>query len=69
MYRDGFHCPISDMLMGETAEKLAQIHDISRKEQDEFALESQKKAGRAIQEGRFKDEIAAVPVKVKKERK
>jgi acetyl-CoA acetyltransferase family protein len=67
MYQDGFQCPISDMIMGETAEKLAQIHNISRKEQDEFALESQKKAGRAIQEGKFKDEIAPVPVKVKKE--
>jgi acetyl-CoA C-acetyltransferase len=67
MYKDGFHCPISDMLMGETAEKLAQIHNISRKEQDEFALESQKKAGIAIQEGRFKNEIAPVPVKMKKE--
>ncbi|HSE42393.1 MAG TPA: thiolase family protein [Acidobacteriota bacterium] len=67
MYQDGFHCSISDMLMGETAEKLAQIHNISRGEQDQFALESQKKAGRAIAEGKFKDEIAAVPVKVKKE--
>jgi acetyl-CoA C-acetyltransferase len=67
MYRDGFHCPISDMLMGETAEKLAQIHSISRQEQDQFALETQQKAGRAIQEGKFKDEIAPVQVKVKKE--
>ena len=67
MYRDGFHCPVSDMLMGETAEKLADIHQISRKEQDEFAVESQKKAGRAIAEGRFKEEIAPVSVKVKKD--
>jgi acetyl-CoA C-acetyltransferase len=67
MYRDGFFCPISNMLMGETAEKLAQIHDISRKEQDQFALESQQKAGRAIQEGRFQDEITPVILKGKKE--
>ncbi|MCI0413214.1 thiolase family protein [bacterium] len=67
MYRDGFHCPISDLLMGETAEKLAQIHDISRHEQDQFALESQQKAGHAIQEGKFNDEIIPVPVKIKKE--
>lgn len=67
MYRDGFHCPISDMLMGETAEKLAKIHSITRKEQDEFALASQQKAGRAIREGRFRDEISPVSVKVKKE--
>ena len=67
MYRDGFFCPISNMLMGETAEKLALIHNISRKEQDQFALESQQKAGRAIQEGRFREEIAPVLVKSKKE--
>src|SRR5262249_11580578 len=67
MYRDGFHDPLSNMLMGETAEKLADIHSISRKEQDEFALVSQQKAGIAIKEGRFKDEIVPVSVKVKKE--
>ena len=67
MYRDGFHCPVSDMLMGETAEKLADIHSISRKEQDEFAVDSQRKAGRAIAEGKFKEEIAPVAVKAKKE--
>jgi acetyl-CoA C-acetyltransferase len=67
MYQDGFNCSISDMLMGETAEKLARIHSISRKEQDEFALWSQQKAGRAIQEGRFRDEISPVAVKSKKE--
>ncbi|PWT88976.1 MAG: acetyl-CoA C-acyltransferase [Acidobacteria bacterium] len=67
MYKDGLHCPISDMIMGETAEKLAEIHSISRKEQDEYALNCQQKAGRAIQEGRFKDEMAPVAVKMKKE--
>lgn len=69
MYRDGFLDPLSNMVMGETAEKLAQIHAISRQEQDEFALQSQQKAGRAIQEGRFKNEIAPVSVKAKKETK
>ena len=67
MYRDGFFCPISNMLMGETAEKLAQIHNISRIEQDQFALESQQKAGRAIKQGRFKEEISPLAVKGKKE--
>jgi acetyl-CoA C-acetyltransferase len=67
MYRDGFHDPLSNMLMGETAEKLAGIHSITRKEQDELALGSQQKAGMAIKEGRFKDEIVPVPVQVKKE--
>src|ERR1051325_593179 len=51
MYRDGFHDPLSDMLMGETAEKLADIHKISREEQDRFAFESQQKEARAIKEG------------------
>ena len=62
MYRDGFHDPLSDMLMGETAEKLATIHDISRQEQDQFAMESQQKAARAIQEGRFTSEISPVSI-------
>ncbi len=67
MYRDGFHDPLSDMLMGETAEKLADIHNITRDEQDRFAMESQQKAGRAIQEGRFKEEISPVTILMKKQ--
>jgi len=66
MYRDGFLDPICGMLMGETAEKLADIHAIDRAEQDEYALESQKKAGAAIQAKRFCDEIAPVTVKGRK---
>jgi len=67
MYRDGFHDPLSDMLMGETAEKLASIHKISRNEQDEFALQTQHKAGVAIHEGRFREEIAPVSIATKKQ--
>ena len=66
MYRDGFLDPICGMLMGETAEKLADIHKITREEQDQFALESQKKAGAAIQANRFCDEMAAVTLKDRK---
>jgi acetyl-CoA C-acetyltransferase len=66
MYRDGFLDPICGMLMGETAEKLADIHRIDRKEQDEFALESQRRAGAAIAAKRFDDEIAPVTVKGRK---
>ncbi len=62
MYKDGFGCPLAGMLMGETAEKLAQDLSIARAEQDEFAYHSQQKAGAAIAAGKFKDEI--VPVKV-----
>lgn len=69
MYRDGFLDPLSSMVMGETAEKLADIHSISRKEQDEFALQSQQKAARAIQEGRFIDETSPVTVAGRKESK
>ncbi|MHB8482156.1 MAG: thiolase family protein [Nitrospiria bacterium] len=51
-------------LMGQTAENLAEEFKISREEQDKFAVESHKKAFRAIREGKFKDEI--VPVSVPK---
>jgi acetyl-CoA C-acetyltransferase len=44
MYRDGLLDPLSGLLMGETAENLVDRYDISRSEQDEFALESQQKA-------------------------
>ena len=60
MYRDGFQCPISNMIMGETAEVLAQQYGITRDESDCFALESQRKAQAAIEGGRFAREIAPV---------
>jgi acetyl-CoA C-acetyltransferase len=44
MYRDGLLDPLCGLLMGETAENLVDRYDISRDEQDEFALESQRKA-------------------------
>ena len=66
MYRDGFLDPVSGMLMGETAEKLADLYKIGRPEQDEFALESQRRAGAAMRECRFKAEIAPVKVKGRK---
>jgi acetyl-CoA C-acetyltransferase len=62
MYQDGFLDPICGMVMGETAEKLADLYSISREEQDAFALESQKKAGEAIRAKRLEPEI--VPVEV-----
>ncbi|HYR52063.1 MAG TPA: thiolase family protein [Candidatus Dormibacteraeota bacterium] len=62
MYRDGFLDPICGMLMGETAEKLADQYKIGREEQDQLALESQRRAGAAIQEKRFESEIASVKV-------
>ncbi|MHC4823223.1 MAG: thiolase family protein [Planctomycetota bacterium] len=66
MYRDGFLCPISDMIMGETAELLAQERGITRAEQDQFALESQQKAGEALDAGRFQDEIVPITLRTRK---
>src|SRR5215471_9010757 len=48
MYRDGFFCPLAKMVMGETAEVLAEQYEISREEQDRYALCSQTRAARAI---------------------
>jgi acetyl-CoA C-acetyltransferase len=66
MYQDGFHCPLADMLMGATAERLAQDLGIGRDEQDAFALASQQKAAAAIAAGRFADELAPVDVTTRK---
>jgi acetyl-CoA C-acetyltransferase len=63
MYRDGFTCSISGMIMGETAETLAREYGITREASDEYAVESQRRAGCAADEGRFDAEIAAVAVK------
>ncbi len=62
MYRDGFLDPICGLLMGETAEKLADLYKISRDEQDAYALESQRRAGVAIRDKRFCREIVPVSV-------
>lgn len=66
MYRDGFFCPLAKMVMGETAEVLAEQYKITRDEQDEFALTSQTRAARAIAAGRFEAEIAPVTIEGKK---
>lgn len=66
MYRDGFLCPMADQLMGRTAETLRMQYNISRAEQDEFAVASHNKAEAAIKAGRFKDEIAPITIPGKK---
>ena len=66
MYQDGFLCPLAEMIMGETAERLAELHGIGREEQDAFALSSQRKAAAAIAAGRFEAETFAVKVPGKK---
>ncbi len=60
MYQDGFLCPLAERVMGETAERLAEIYTVSRAEQDAFALRSQERAGQALREGRFAAETCTV---------
>jgi acetyl-CoA C-acetyltransferase len=62
MYRDGYLCPLCDQLMGETSETLAAEYQISREEQDAYALASHQRATRAWEEGRFAREVAPVTV-------
>ena len=59
-------CPFVTGHMGVTAENVAREHDISRADQDAFAMESQVRAARAIAEGRFAAEIAPVEVPSRK---
>ena len=66
MYRDGFFCPMAKMVMGETAEALAEHYKISREEQDEYALLSQNRAARAIAAGRYDSELVPVTIESKK---
>jgi acetyl-CoA C-acetyltransferase len=66
MYRDGFFCPLAKMVMGETAEILAEQCKISREEQDQFALTSQQRAAAAQSTGRFDAEIVPVTIEGKK---
>jgi acetyl-CoA C-acetyltransferase len=67
MYQDGFDCPLAQMRMGETAEKLAKQYGIGRDEQDAYALESQRRAGAALANDRFADELSPVTVTTRKE--
>jgi len=67
MYRDGFSCPMAKMVMGETAEVLAEQYKISREEQDQYALCSQNRAAAATQSGRFDDEMVPVMLESKKD--
>ena len=66
MYRDGFFCPLAKMVMGETAELLAEQYKITRIEQDQFALVSQQRAAAAQSAGRFDAEIVPVTIEAKK---
>jgi acetyl-CoA C-acetyltransferase len=66
MLNEGLTCAIGLTHMGITAEEVAARYNVSRADQDAFAAESQARAVRAIEEGRFKDEIVPVPVPQRK---
>ncbi|WP_017999298.1 acetyl-CoA C-acyltransferase family protein [Paracoccus sp. N5] len=59
-------CPMGTGHMGVTAENVAREYDISRQAQDEFALESQRRAAHAIAQGWFKEQIVPVEIKTRK---
>jgi len=66
MIYDGLWDPYEDYHMGCTGEIVADKHGVSRRQQDEYALESHRRAIAAIKAGRFKDEILPVPIPQKK---
>ena len=59
-------CPMGTGHMGVTAENVAAEHDITREQQDDFAMESQRRAAAAIAAGHFKDQIVPIEVKTRK---
>ncbi|HEY0210203.1 acetyl-CoA C-acetyltransferase [Acerihabitans sp.] len=67
MIRDGLWCAFNDFHMGMTAENIAQRYHLSREEQDQVAVDSQRKAQAAVSENRFAAEIVPIRLQVKKE--
>ncbi|HLD36365.1 MAG TPA: acetyl-CoA C-acetyltransferase [Planctomycetota bacterium] len=65
MYHDGLLCPLSNLIMGVTAENLVDKYKISREEQDQFALNSQHKCEQARKANKFKEELVPVMIKEK----
>ena len=66
MIHDGLWEAFEDFHMGNTGELVAERHRITRQQQDEFALNSHRKAVAAAREGRFRGELVSVPVPQKK---
>ena len=64
---DGLTDAFENYHMGITAENIAEQYNITREEQDEFALSSQKKAAAAIENNQFANEIAPIVIKTKRE--
>ncbi|MBK9165549.1 MAG: acetyl-CoA C-acetyltransferase [Acidobacteria bacterium] len=66
MIHDGLWCPFENWHMGNTGEVVADLHQISREEQDNYAFNSHRKAAEAQEAGRFADEIVPVEIPQKK---
>jgi acetyl-CoA C-acetyltransferase len=66
MYKDGFDCPLAEMVMGATAENLVRKYSITREEQDLFAVGSQHKSQAARESGHTASEITPVVIKGRK---
>ena len=66
MIKDGLWCAFNGYHMGNTAENVARQWQLTREEQDQFAVASQNKAEEAQKAGRFKDEIVPVTIKTRK---
>ncbi|WP_299281402.1 acetyl-CoA C-acyltransferase family protein [uncultured Tateyamaria sp.] len=67
MMLGALNCPFGTGHMGVTAENVAAEHDITRADQDAFAMQSQERAATAIAEGRFASQIVPVEVRVKRD--
>ncbi|MBJ6372105.1 acetyl-CoA C-acyltransferase family protein [Sedimentitalea arenosa] len=67
MMLGALNCPFGTGHMGVTAENVASEHQVTREEQDAFALTSQERAAAAIEEGRFDSQIVPVQVKVRRD--
>jgi acetyl-CoA C-acetyltransferase len=66
MIHDGLWCAFENYHMGNTGEVVAERYNVTREEQDEYALNSHRKAAAAIKAGKFKDEIVPVEIPQKK---
>ena len=66
MIHDGLWCAFENYHMGNTGEVVAERYHVTRAEQDEYALNSHRKAAAALKAGKFKDEILPVEIPLKK---
>ncbi len=66
MIKDGLWCAFENYHMGHTGEVVADRYHVTRQEQDEYALNSHRKAAAAIKEGKFKDEIVPIEIPQRK---